>query len=232
MKKTIYAALLVLLFSCSTKVVDFDQLQDRNGLYFLVNDEKPFTGEVASYISGKLEFEGAVKNGLKDGPWNYYYPSGQKKIAGIYTDGLKEGTWTYWKENGTQESIEIYKLGQRLGNEGSPAGEAAKTDSTPPAAAPEPPSAKPAETKTNASKQGATQQKQTKTEPKKPEPVVWERLRGAAVKSLDGIPYTGPVVKYFREGGKELDGEFQYGHRHGKWVFYDRYGNIKDVRYY
>lgn len=229
MKTIIYTTILLFLFSCSAKVVNFDQLQDRNGLYFLVNEEKPFSGEVVSYINGKLEFEGEVKNGLREGVWSYYYPTGQKRMAGVFTDGLKEGTWTYWKENGSQDLIEIYKMGQRLGNDTIPTSGQSVKDTMAAKQETKADDLKPANTVTKT----ATQNQVTKkSEPKKPQPVVWERLRGASVKFLDGIPYTGPVVKYFREGGKELDGEFVNGHRDGKWVYYDRYGNIKDVRYY
>lgn len=227
MKKLLATTILLLMFSCSNKVVNFDQLQDRNGLFFLVNEEKPFSGEVVSYINGKLEFDGEIKNGLREGVWSYYYPSGQKKMSGLYTDGLKEGTWTYWKENGSQEFIELYKLGKRLGNDSTSASSVNKPDSIPSQDSPE-----------NASKPSAAKKTTIKDrENEKPEspknkPVVWERLRGGAVKYLDGIPYTGAVVKYFKEGGKELDGFYTNGHRDGKWIFYDRYGNIKDVKYY
>ncbi|NQV02988.1 MAG: hypothetical protein HQ542_10100 [Bacteroidia bacterium] len=34
------------------------------GLFYLVNDKEPFTGEIISYVAGKVEFEGEVKNGL------------------------------------------------------------------------------------------------------------------------------------------------------------------------
>lgn len=226
MKNLLYSAILLLLFSCSTKVINFDQLQDRNGLFFLVNEEKPFSGEVVSYVNGKLEFDGEMKNGLREGVWNYYYPSGQKKMSGLFTDGLKEGTWTYWRENGSQDFIELYKLGKRLGNDstsmapmGTPDSTAGQTNQT-------------GEKKSTPASAKAAVKEPEKKEPPKSKPVVWERLRGGAVKLLDGIPYTGPVVKYYREGGKELDGSYTNGHRDGKWIFYDRYGNIKDVRYY
>ena len=225
MKKVLFFASLLLLVSCATKKVNFDQLQDRNGLYYLVNEDKPFTGEVVSYVNGKIEFEGDVKNGLREGLWTYYYPTGQKKIEGLFTDGLKEGTWNYWKENGTQDVVEVYKMGKRLGNEATIA-EPSKTDSTATVTSAEAtakPEAKPAPAEVKEVK---------KKEPPKPKPVVWERLRGGPVKYLDGIPYTGQVIKYYRDGSTELEGQFNYGHRSGKWVFYDRFGNIKDVRYY
>ncbi len=219
MKQVFLFALLFTLAGCAAKKVNFDQLQDRNGLYYLVNDDKPFSGQVVSYVAGKVEFEGEVKNGLKEGNWTYYYPTGQRKMEGSFSDGLKEGTWNYWKENGQPDVIEIYKMGKRLGNDGTPEQEVKKDSVPPPAPA-------------NAVKTEQKQEVEKKELPKKTLPLEWERLRGGPVKYLDGIPYTGSVVKHYREGGLELQGQFNYGHRSGKWTFYDRLGNIRDVRYY
>lgn len=219
MKKVFLFGLLLALAGCAAKKVNFDQLQDRNGLYYLVNDDKPFSGQVVSYVAGKVEFEGEIENGLKEGTWTYYYGSGQKKMQGAFSDGLKEGTWNYWKENGQPEVVEIYKMGKRLGNDGNPEPEV-KQDS---AQVVSPVTEAKPELKPDPEK---------KEQPKKPRPLEWERLRGGPIKYLDGVPYTGFIVKHFREGGLELEGYFKYGRRSGKWTFYDRLGNTKDVRYY
>ena len=223
MKKLIFYSALVLLFiACSSERVNFSQLQDRNGLFYLVNKDKPFTGDIVSYSNGKVEFEGKIENGLREGPWTYYYPTGQKKAVGNYKEGLKDGNWTMFKENGVQETVEVYKYGKLLTNEGTVAETPQKTDTVKAVqeqekvAAPSTPP--PATT--------------TKKVEKKQEAVVWERLKGGPVKYLDGVPYTGPVVKYQRNGQKELDGHFFRGQRSGKWVYYDKFGNVRDVRYY
>jgi len=216
MKNILFVIVLLAIVGCAAKKVNFDQLQDRNGLYYLANSDKTFSGEVVAYTNGRVEFEGDLKDGLREGTWVYYYPSGQKKMEGMYTYGLKEGTWTYWKENGQQDVIEIYKMGKRLGNDGNPEPEPAKKDSIVRKPAEEP-AAKVVEKK--------------KEEPKKPKPVEWERLKGGPVKYLDGIPYTGPVIKHRPDGRLELTGEFYEGRRSGKWTTYDLFGNPK-VRYY
>lgn len=227
MKRNLIILVLAILAGCSAKVVNFDQLQDRNGIYFLANDEKPFTGEVVAYVNGKLEFEGQIKNGLREGVWTFYYPNGQKKIEGLFTDGLKEGSWTFWKENGIQEYVELYKLGKQLGNTPMQTGDSLKSDT-----ASNPPPAPAVKQQRAAKKSGSSVIQEEREQTRKPSPVIWERLRGGSVKFLDNIPYTGPVIKYFRNGSKELEGQFTNGHRDGKWLFYDKYGNIKDVRYY
>jgi len=216
MKKILLLIVLFAVAGCATKKINFDQLQDRNGIYYLTNSEKPFSGEVVAYANGRVEFEGDLKDGLREGIWVYYYPSGQKKAEGAYTYGLKEGTWTYWKDNGQQDVIEIYKMGKRLGNDGNPEPETAKADSLPVKTSEEP-------------VVKVTEHK--KEEPKKPKPVEWGRLSGGPVKYLDGIPYTGPVIKHYANGKLELEGEFYQGRRSGKWIFYDLFGNPR-IRYY
>jgi len=220
MKKLIFfAGTLFLLFACSPEKVNFSQLQDRNGLFYMANKDKPFSGDVSSYNNGKVELEGRLEDGLRVGLWTTYYPNSQKKSEGNYKEGLKDGTWTYWKENGQQESVEVYKFGKMLTNEGTvtePAKDTVKKEIAEKEIVQKAP-AKPVA---------------VKPVEHKPEPVVWERLHGGTVKFLNGVPYTGPVVKYARGGGKEIEGNFERGKRSGKWVYYDHRGNVKDVRYY
>ncbi len=218
MKKLLFiSGILILLFACSSEKVNFSQLQDRNGLFYLANKDKPYTGDIASFDNGKVELEGRVEDGLRVGLWTTYYPNGQKKTEGNYKEGLKDGTWTYWKDNGQQEGVEIYKYGKMLSNEGTMA---------------EPPKDTVKEQPVAEQKPAPVKQAVAKPVEHKAQPVVWEQLHGGPVKYLNGIPYTGPVVKYMRTGGKELDGYFERGKRQGKWVYYDKYGNVKDVRYY
>lgn len=219
MKKNLFLLItLLMIFACSSEKMNFNKLQDRNGLYYLVNEDKPFSGEVVSYFNGKSEFEGQIDNGLRVGLWVYYYPSGQKKMEGSYKEGLKDGNWTTWLENGQQEKVEVYKYGKLLTNEGTVAEPG--TDSV--------------------AVQGVEQRQTQQGTPKQPEkevvkkpaPVVWESLHGGSVKYLNSVPYTGAVVKYFKNGKIEIEGYFVAGKRSGKWTYYTPYGTVKNVRYY
>ena len=105
-KMLLCAGIIICLISCSSEKIQFGQLQDRNGLFYLVNKTTPYTGDVVSYANGKVEFEGKIENGLRTGLWVYYYPTGQKKSEGKFLDGLKDGTWTTWKDNGQQDVVE------------------------------------------------------------------------------------------------------------------------------
>ena len=215
MKKILFVSvILTILVACSSERVNFSQLQDRSGIFYLVNSDKPFSGEVVSYVGGRIEFEGKIQKGLREATWTYYYPNGQKKNEGNYKEGVKDGTWTYWKDNGTQEGLEVYKYGKLLSNEGTVTHEV-KPDTV--KVVVQTPAPAPVEPKKAVVKQQA---------------VVWERLHGGPVKFLDGVPYSGPVVKYQRSGVKELDGYFSRGKKSGKWIYYDKRGDIKDVKYY
>lgn len=220
MKKIFFfAGIILIVSSCATKKINFDQLQDRNGLFYLVNDKEPFTGEIVSYKAGKVEFEGEVNNGLKEGLWIYYFPNGQKEMEGVYREGLKEGTWSYWAENGELNDQEVYKLGNRLGNgEVWPATEGLSNES---------------ETEQVSAQKSSTAKPQ-EVEPQLPKAVNWDQLTGGPVKFYLGQPYTGPVVKWYKEGarGKYIDGYFTNGYRSGKWTFYDRAGRVIDIKYY
>jgi len=217
MKKILFVSvILTILVACSSEKVNFGQLQDRSGMFYLVNSDKPFSGQVVSYANGRIELEGKIVKGLREEIWTYYYPNGQKKMEGNYKEGVKDGTWTYWKDNGTQEGLEVYKYGKLLSNEGNVPHEV-KPDTINNVVAPSPTTPPPAPPKTVEKKQQA---------------IVWERLHGGPVKFLDGVPYTGPVVKYQKNGLKELDGYFLRGKKSGKWVYYTKKGDIKDVKYF
>jgi hypothetical protein len=217
-KNLVLLIFLLMLFACSSEKMNFNKLQDRNGLYYLVNEDKPYSGEIVSYFNGKPDFEGQIENGLRVGIWVFYYPSGQKKMEGSYKEGLKDGNWTSWQENGQQDKVEVYKYGNLLTNEGTTADSA--TDSVA------------VEGDVKQQTQTVTPKQPEKEVVKKPVPVVWESLHGGPVKTLNGAPYTGAVVKYFKNGKLELEGYFVAGKRSGKWTFYTTYGTVKNVRNY
>ena len=238
MKKILlFTGIILIVSSCVMKKVNFDQLQNRDGLFYMVNDKEPFSGEIISYVHGKVEFEGNVQNGLKEGLWVYYYTNGQKMKEGVYKDGLKEGTWTYWAENGEQDNTEVYKVGTKLGNEeglnkkdqfsGEDQGDQSEEEVVP-------------EKKQKDSNLGGTigggnaAAKPEQEVKKKPKAVNWKHLSGGPVKYYQGKAYTGPVIKYYLEGarGKYIYGHFTNGHRSGKWTFYYRDGRVKDIKYY
>lgn len=204
------AGLLFILGGCSTEKTNFGQLQDRNGLLYLANTDKPFTGDVVSYANGHVEFEGRIENGMRVGTWVYFHPNGQKKTSGNYKEGVKDGVWNAWKENGEQDVAENYKFGKKLNSDGTFAEPAKDTTAAKPAEKP-------------------VAEKPVK---KEPQPIQYERLHGGGVKYLDGVPYSGPVIKYYKGDGKEFEGWYLHGKKNGRWTFYDKKGRVKNIKDY
>lgn len=110
--------------------------QVRNGLYYLPNQQEPFTGEnLCVYESnGQYHSKGNILNGLKDGKWTYWYENGQIFKEGNYKvdiDELKldaitdqawdypydnrDGKWTWWYTNGWIKQEWNFKDGKREG---------------------------------------------------------------------------------------------------------------------
>lgn len=216
MKKIISILILsIVLVSCGKKPVDFTKLQDRNGMFFLINADKPFTGRVIHKINDTLIFQGAFKDGIRSGEWTFYYPNRQIMTSGMFVDGLKDGQWPVWQENGEIDYYEMYRLGTLIAGGPSEAQLAAKEKEE--------------------KEEEEEEEEKEEVEEKKPEItfVDWERLRGGSRKTLNGVPYTGGVIKYYRNPRtRELVGYFNNGYRSGKWTFYHRNGSVRDVRYY
>ena len=101
MKKIILILCVSLLCSCGTKELSDDQLVERNGVYYEVNSEVPYTGKVTdTHENGQLYIKGSYKDGKRDGLRTWWYEDGQKGYEGTYKDGelisKKE-----WNEDGS-----------------------------------------------------------------------------------------------------------------------------------
>lgn len=65
--------------------------QVRDGLFYLPNTEKPYSGEnLCVYLSnGQYHSRGEIKQGLKDGQWTYWYENGELWKKERYENGEK-----------------------------------------------------------------------------------------------------------------------------------------------
>ena len=80
-------------FSLDTFCDQSPKAQVRNGLFYLPNQQKPYSGEnLCVYLS-----------------------NGQYYSQGDINKGLRTGEWTYWKKNGQREKVEYYKDGEIVG---------------------------------------------------------------------------------------------------------------------
>ena len=75
-----------------------------------INSEEPFSGSVYSET-----LKGNLKNGKRDGLWEFWYViTGEKESEGTYKNGKKDGLWTWWYENGQKKVEGIFKDGKPI----------------------------------------------------------------------------------------------------------------------
>ena len=92
-------------------VIDFDQLEERDGLWYF--KEKPFTGvAVKKYDNGQKWIEITYKDGKEHGLWTGWHENGQKKMEGTYRDNKLHGLVTGWYEHGPKSGEYTFKDGE------------------------------------------------------------------------------------------------------------------------
>jgi len=118
--------------------VDWSKLQDRSGVTYLPNTDKPFSGyakrtydngqidELSQYKdghlvkingwkkNGTLYREANIKNDDYDGLRTRWYENGQKEYVRTYKNGKLEGPMTNWYENGQKKSEANFKDGKLM----------------------------------------------------------------------------------------------------------------------
>ena len=110
MKKLFLLPILLLsLLSTSCWGVDWDDLVERDGIYYEKFSDTPYTGKVNGEEKGKL------KEGKKNGRWIAYHDNGKKKLKGVYKNGEPEGKWVHYWYNGNVFEKKTYKNGKREG---------------------------------------------------------------------------------------------------------------------
>lgn len=74
-------------------------------------------GEVRNYFAqtGKLAERAHYQNGLREGPWEKFFPNGQPMVQGHYTHDLLDGELTIYYPDGTVQTAGQYDMGQQSG---------------------------------------------------------------------------------------------------------------------
>ena len=90
--------------------VNEKELEEREGIYYLVGSDAPYTGKVFDlWKNGKKRWEANYKDGKKEGLEVQFYENGQKRIETNSKDGMDK--ITRWYKNGQKEGEENYKDG-------------------------------------------------------------------------------------------------------------------------
>ena len=115
MYRIIIPIVLLLFITGCEKTIDFEKLQERDGTYYEVNSEKPFSGKVlGKYENGKTEYRGKYKDGYLNGVATWWYENGKKDSEGTVKNGKKNGLYTDWYENGQKSSEKTYNDGKKM----------------------------------------------------------------------------------------------------------------------
>ena len=108
--------LIFLVISCSKREISSDQLQERNGIYYVINKDKPYSGKViATYDNEQRRFEKEYKDGRLNGVSVNWYSNGQNKSEISYKAGKQSGTFKKWYENGQQTAEGSYNDNKKDG---------------------------------------------------------------------------------------------------------------------
>ena len=106
---TIICLVLLSSYSYSEEI----SLVEKDGIYYEVNSNTPFTGSVVEYYeNGPLLGRGNFKDGKADGLWERFYENGQLDERGNYKDGKEDGLWEKYYENGQLEARDNWKDGE------------------------------------------------------------------------------------------------------------------------
>ena len=72
-------------------------------------------GEKEYYSNGEVMSMGVrLKDGRKDGPWEYWHDNGARMSKGSYDKGDKTGTWNYWNREDEAVAVRNYEGGVQV----------------------------------------------------------------------------------------------------------------------
>ena len=98
-----------------TEGVNLEELEFREGFYYLLDSDTPYTGKsFALWKNGQKAEEGNYKDGKPDGLVVGWYKNGKKQFESNYKDGKGDGLWTHWNENGQKFSEINFKDGEEV----------------------------------------------------------------------------------------------------------------------
>ena len=112
-------AFAILTIGCGEKKsdgVNFDELEDREGVAYLKNSDSPYTGKYFEFHdNGQKKREANLKDGKPHGLFVAWHENGQKKAEINYKDGKYDGLSVNWYENGQKKNGGNFKDGKEDG---------------------------------------------------------------------------------------------------------------------
>lgn len=102
MKSIILIISICILTGCNTdNSVSSDQLENRDGLFYLIESNELYTGKITNYHeNGQVQVTAFLINGIADGVETQWWPNEVKRSVTPYVKGKKEGTRQKWNDSG------------------------------------------------------------------------------------------------------------------------------------
>jgi hypothetical protein len=111
-----FAAVLNLLTGCGEeKVVEFDSLQQRGGVYVVPETQKPYSGKFVETHENVVTVAGSLKNGKLHGELTTYRKDGSIDKVETFAEDVLNGEWKKYDEKGKLRLVEHYKDGKKDG---------------------------------------------------------------------------------------------------------------------
>ena len=97
--KYLLLTLLLILTGCSNGI-PYEDLIEKNGLYYEVNSKTPFTGIALDYYNDRISARTNYIEGKADGTHEAFHSNGQLEQKGNHIDGQRAGIWEYYYDDG------------------------------------------------------------------------------------------------------------------------------------
>jgi antitoxin component YwqK of YwqJK toxin-antitoxin module len=115
MKKSVLITIMSLgLFMLNAQTLNDKGLYIENSSDPNASIDKLFNGVITKTQDG-IKSDFMVKDGVIDGPANYYFASGKLMESGSFTKGQKDQKWVRYTEAGSISAIAFYNLGKKHG---------------------------------------------------------------------------------------------------------------------
>lgn len=119
-KKILFCLLISVFFTACTNEKEHIVSTHPNGKtafaeYFSDKDTINPIRSLRYYFNGEKQEEISYRDGIKNGPYIFWFPNGEKMFEGTYKNGLLDGTFTQWYDNGEIDYIAHYENGRPSG---------------------------------------------------------------------------------------------------------------------
>jgi antitoxin component YwqK of YwqJK toxin-antitoxin module len=98
------------IFSSFSIAASFDDLVEREGVYYQKSSPAPYTGQIDGVEKG------LIRNGKKEGLWITFFSDGRALSKAYFKNGILNGPFESYQGNGDVRTIGNYKDGKRSGD--------------------------------------------------------------------------------------------------------------------